>query len=74
MLLMAPLIQPLTIRTVLETMAAIGTVGSLFFYFLSALSLASFLGDRRKQFKQASTTENPTPAGFHPQALKRYRS
>ncbi len=58
---MAPLIQPLTIRTVLETIAAIGTVGSLFFYFLSALSLASFIGDRRKQFKQVPLPPTQLP-------------
>ncbi len=40
---------PLTARAVLEAVAVIGTAGSLFFYFLSALSLASFLGDRRKK-------------------------
>jgi len=61
MLLMAPLIQPLTIRTVLETIAAIGTVGSLFFYFLSAFSLASFIGDRRKQFKQVPLPPTQLP-------------
>ena len=58
MLLMAPVPQPFTVRTLLETIAAIGTVGSLFFYFLSALSLASFINDRRKQLKQA-----PLPVG-----------
>jgi ceramide glucosyltransferase len=52
MLLMAPLPQSFTVRTVLETIAAIGTVGSLFFYFLSALSLASFISDRHKKLKQ----------------------
>jgi ceramide glucosyltransferase len=61
MLLMAPLIQPFTIRTVLETIAAIGTVGSLFFYFLSALSLASFISDRRKQFKQVPLPPTQLP-------------
>jgi ceramide glucosyltransferase len=52
--------MPPTPRAVLEIVAAIGTVGSLFFYFLSALSLASFLGDRRKQLKQ------PPPASQLP--------
>ena len=61
MLLMAPLIQPFTIRTVFETIAAIGTVGSLFFYFLSALSLASFISDRRKQFKQVPLPPTQLP-------------
>jgi len=45
---------PLTIRTAIEFVAAIGTVGSLFFYFLSALGLASFLRYRRKQVEQPS--------------------
>jgi ceramide glucosyltransferase len=40
---------PLTARFLLEAVAVIGTLGSLFFYFLSALGLASFLSDRRKQ-------------------------
>src|ERR1700675_2620445 len=43
---------PLTVRFLLETVAAIGTVGSLFFYFLSALSMASFISDRHKKLKQ----------------------
>jgi ceramide glucosyltransferase len=61
MLLMAPLTQPFTVRTVLETIAAIGTVGSLFFYFLSALSLASFISDRRKQLKQVPLPPTQLP-------------
>jgi ceramide glucosyltransferase len=61
MLLMAPVPQPFTLRTVLETIAAIGTVGSLFFYFLSALSMVSFLRDRRKQFKQPPLPESQLP-------------
>jgi len=52
MLLMAPFIQPFTLRTLLETIAAIGTVGSLFFYFVSALSMASFISDRRRKLSQ----------------------
>jgi ceramide glucosyltransferase len=62
MLLMAPVPQPFTVRTVLETIAAIGTVGSLFFYFLSALSLASFIRDRRKQLKQVPLPATQLPA------------
>jgi ceramide glucosyltransferase len=50
--------MPPTPRAVLEAVAALGTVGSLFFYFLSALSLASFLSDRRKKLKQAPLPEN----------------
>ena len=52
---------PLTVRFLLQAVAAIGTVGSLFFYFLSALSLASFLSDRRKQLKQTPLPESQLP-------------
>ena len=55
------LMSPLTARVLLEAAAAIGTAGSLLFYFLSALSLASFLGDRRKKLKQASPLESQLP-------------
>src|SRR5450759_4153949 len=48
-------------RVLLEAVAAIGTVGSLFFYFLSALSLVTFLGDRRKKLKQAPLPESQLP-------------
>ncbi len=51
----------LTVRVLLEAVAAMGTVGSLFFYFLSAISLASFLGDRRKKLKQAALPESQLP-------------
>jgi ceramide glucosyltransferase len=61
MLLMAPLTQPFTVRTVFETIAAIGTVGSLFFYFLSALSMASFLRNRRRKLKQPPLPESQLP-------------
>jgi ceramide glucosyltransferase len=50
-----------TPRVLLEAVAAIGTVGSLFFYFLSALSLVTFLGDRRKKLKQAPLPESQLP-------------
>jgi ceramide glucosyltransferase len=53
--------MPPTPRSVLEAVAAIGTVGSLFFYFLSALSLASFLSDARKKLKQPSLPESQLP-------------
>jgi ceramide glucosyltransferase len=59
MLPMASFTQPFTVRTVFEIMAAIGTVGSLFFYFLSALSLVSFLRDRRR--KQPPRPESQLP-------------
>jgi hypothetical protein len=62
MLLMAPLPQPFTVRTVLETVAAIGTMGSLFFYFLAALSLASFISDRRKKRQQPPLPPTQLPA------------
>jgi ceramide glucosyltransferase len=44
---------PLTIRAVLEFVAAIGTVASLFFYFLCAFGVASFLRYRRKKLEGA---------------------
>jgi ceramide glucosyltransferase len=52
---------PLTVRFLLEAVAAIGTVGSLFFYFLSTLSLASFLSHRRRKLKQSSLPESQLP-------------
>jgi len=51
----------LTARAALEAATAAGTAGSLFFYFLSALGLASFLGDRRKKLQQAPQPENQLP-------------
>jgi len=53
---------PLTARFLFEAVAAIGTAGSLVFYFLSALGLASFLGDRRRKLRQAPRPENQLPA------------
>ncbi|MBZ5664693.1 MAG: bacteriohopanetetrol glucosamine biosynthesis glycosyltransferase HpnI [Acidobacteriia bacterium] len=53
--------MPPTSRAVLETVAALGTVGSLFFYFLSTLGLAGFLSDTRKKLKQP-----PLPASQLP--------
>ncbi len=44
---------------VLEVVAVIGTVASLFFYFLSALALAGFLSDTRKKLNQVR--EGPLP-------------
>jgi ceramide glucosyltransferase len=52
---------PLTARFLLEAVAALGTVGSLFFYLLSALGLASFLSDRRKKLKQPPLPESQLP-------------
>ncbi len=45
----------------LETIAALGTVGSLFFYFLSGLSLACFLSDTRKKLSQPPPPESQFP-------------
>jgi ceramide glucosyltransferase len=53
--------MPPTPRAILEAVAAIGTVGSLFFYFLSALGLASFLSDKRRELNQP-----PLPASQLP--------
>jgi ceramide glucosyltransferase len=47
---------------VIEAVAAIGTVGSLCFYFLSALGLASFLSHRRKKLNQTPLPESQFPA------------
>lgn len=52
---------PLTTRALLEAAAAIGTAGSLFFYFLSALGLASFLNDRRKKLNEPPLPESSLP-------------
>jgi ceramide glucosyltransferase len=52
---------PLTPRGALEAVVAIGTVGSLFFYLLSAASIASFLRDRRRKIKQAPLPESQLP-------------
>jgi ceramide glucosyltransferase len=73
---------PLTPRVVLEVVAAIGTVSTLFFYFLSTLGLASFLSDRSKKLKQARLPENQLPAisilkplkGIDPQAWESFCS
>jgi ceramide glucosyltransferase len=73
---------PLTPRVVLEVVAAIGTVSTLFFYFLSTLGLASFLHDRSKKLKRARLPENQLPAisilkplkGIDPQAWESFCS
>jgi ceramide glucosyltransferase len=41
--------------------AAIGTVGSLFFYSLSAIGIGSFLRERRTRLKQTSLPESQLP-------------
>jgi len=53
--------MPLTPRALLEIVATLGTLGSLFFYFLSAFGLASFLRDRRKKLKQPLLPESQLP-------------
>src|SRR6202158_1864078 len=53
--------MPPTPRAVLEAVAAIGSVGSLFFYFPSAFSLASYLSGRRKKLKQPPLRESQLP-------------
>jgi ceramide glucosyltransferase len=50
-----------TFRLLVEAVAALGTVCSLFFYFLSALGLASFLRDTRKKLKQTSLPASQLP-------------
>ena len=57
---MVPMTPPI-IRAVVETVAAIGTVGSLFFYFLSALGSTSFLRYRRKRVEQAARLDAALP-------------
>ena len=53
--------MPLTSRVLLEAVAALGTLGSLFFYLLSTLSLVSFLRDRRKKLNQPPLPESQLP-------------
>ncbi|MGD0469802.1 MAG: bacteriohopanetetrol glucosamine biosynthesis glycosyltransferase HpnI [Terriglobales bacterium] len=52
---------PLTARSLLEAVAATGTVCCLFFYFLSALSMTSFLRDRRKTLAQPPLPDSQLP-------------
>ncbi len=51
----------LTFRSLVEVGATLGTLGSLFFYFLSSLGLASFLSDKRKKLKQPPGSETKLP-------------
>ena len=48
----------LTARVLLEAVATIGTIGTLFFYLLSTLALGSFLRDRRKKLNQPPLLES----------------
>jgi ceramide glucosyltransferase len=57
-----PMSLPLASRAVLEAVAATGTVCCLFFYFLSALGLASFLSHRKKKLNQTPLPESHFPA------------
>jgi ceramide glucosyltransferase len=52
----------LTPSSVITAVAAIGTFGSLCFYFLSMLAMASFLRDTRKKPKQGALPEGQLPA------------
>jgi ceramide glucosyltransferase len=54
-------ISPLTWRTSLAIVSAIGTVCSLSFYFISTLSLASFLNHRQKQLQKKPLPDTQLP-------------
>jgi ceramide glucosyltransferase len=53
--------MPLTLRAALEAVAAVGTLGSIFFYFLSALAVADFLSDTRKKLKREPPPDHQLP-------------
>jgi ceramide glucosyltransferase len=53
--------MPLTLSSVIAAVAAIGTVCSLGFYFLSVLSVASFLRHVRRRFTQAPLPDGQLP-------------
>src|SRR6202167_4656027 len=50
-----------TARLTLEAVAAVGSFCSLLFYCLSAGSIVSFLGDRRRQLNQPEPPESQLP-------------
>jgi ceramide glucosyltransferase len=54
-------IAAIHLREALEVVAAIGTVGSLFFYALSTMGIAGFLGHRRRLLEQPTPPENQLP-------------
>jgi ceramide glucosyltransferase len=54
--------MPLTPGTVFTAVAAAGTAGSLFFYFLSVPGLAGFLSDRQRKQSQALRSDAALPA------------
>jgi ceramide glucosyltransferase len=49
------------IPKIFEAVAAIGTVGSLFFYFLSTVGMASFLRDRKKLLEKPRLPDSELP-------------
>jgi ceramide glucosyltransferase len=49
------------IPEIFEAVAAIGTVGSLFFYFLSAIGMASFLRNRKKLLEKPKLPDSQLP-------------
>jgi ceramide glucosyltransferase len=51
----------LTPRAVVEAVGAIGTLGSLVFYFLSAIGIAGFLRDRHEKLTQTPLPESQLP-------------
>jgi ceramide glucosyltransferase len=51
----------LTPRAVVEAVGAIGTLGSLVFYFLSAIGIARFLRDRHEKLTQTPLAEGQLP-------------
>lgn len=55
------MIAAIHLQEALQVVAAIGTVGSLFFYALSAMGIASFLGHRRRLLEQSTPPENQLP-------------
>ena len=54
----------LTFRSLVEAVATLGTLGSLFFYFLSVIAAASFLRHRRKQLSQPSPAAQLPPVSI----------
>jgi ceramide glucosyltransferase len=49
------------IAKIFETAGALGTLGSLFFYFLSAMGMASFLRDRQKLLEEPKLPDSQLP-------------
>jgi ceramide glucosyltransferase len=54
----------LTFRSLVEAVATLGTLGSLFFYFLSVIAAASFLRHTRKQLSQPSPAAQLPPVSI----------